>query len=214
MTTFREVVTDALRAIKVLSPGDGPSIDELTMGMEAAQTVILELHEARGPLVDVDATANYTAGENERVRVADGDTITVSLPNAISTLSGRPYDYGFAPSSDTPPTGTTGTPDGTTTRAPRDGSRIEIVGFTQAIYFFRADVNQWIQADQRALDDLMPLSGRYRGHLAALIARQMIDSWPDMAQPSPALAVRIGRANSALLIKPGVARDPVVAEYF
>lgn len=215
MTTFREVITDALRAIKVLAPGDGPSVDELNDGLVVAQNVLLELHEARGPLLDVDVTTNYIAGENERVRIADGDTVTVSLPNAIQTFDGRPdTDYGFAAASDKPPIGSTGTPDGVSTRAPRDGTRIEIVGTTQATYFFRADVNQWVQADQRALDDLVPLSARYRGHFAALVARQMIDIWPDMAQPSPSLAARIGRANSALLVRPGVARDPVTSEYF
>lgn len=215
MTTLRDVITDALRAIKVLAPGDGPSVDELTAGLDVAQNVLLELHEARGPLLDVDVIADYTAGENERVRIADGDTVTVSLPNAIQTFDGRPdSDYGFAAASDMPPQGSTGTPDGSSTRAPRDGTRVEIVGTTQAIYFFRADINQWIQADQRALDDTLPLSGRYRGHFTALVARQMIDAWPDMAQPSPSLAARIGRANSALLVRPGVSRDPVRAEYF
>jgi hypothetical protein len=214
VTTLRDVVTEALRAIKALAPGDGMTVDEIEVGLDAVQTIILEIHEARGPLRDVDATADYTAGENERVRIADGDTITVSLPNAVSTSAGRRRDYGFAPSNCSPPSGSTATPDGITYRAPRDGTRIEIVGTTQAIYFFRADLNQWVQADQRGIDDLMPLSGRYKGHLGALVALRLVDSWPGLFEPTASLAARVGRANSAIFVRPGVARDPVATDYF
>ena len=78
MPTWRSVIRDAMRALKAIAPGDDPSIDELSDGLVALQDVVLELHEARGPLRDVDVPAplfpcddppsplTYVAGENQR----------------------------------------------------------------------------------------------------------------------------------------------------
>lgn len=214
MTTLREVVAEALYALKALAPGDGMTVDEINGGLDAVQSVILELHEARGPLRDVDVTNDYTAGENERVRVQAGYSVSVTLPNAISVFNGRPCtDYGFKAVTDAP-AGSTGIADGLTWRQPRDGTRIEVVGTTQGLYFYRADQNAWVQADQRAIDDLMPLNSRYKGALGALVARRLIDTWPGLFEPTPSLAARIARANSQLLLRSGVARSAAVGEYF
>jgi hypothetical protein len=57
MPTCRVVISDALRALKAIAPGDMPHLDQLTLGLEALQNLSLELHEARGYLLDVDITA-------------------------------------------------------------------------------------------------------------------------------------------------------------
>lgn len=214
MTTLRDVATESLRALKALAPGDGMTVDEIDSTLDAIQSIILELHEARGPMRDVDVTADYTAGENERVRIQNGYTVTVSLPNAISMINGRPCtDYGFFDGPSVP-TGTSGIADGVVWRQPRDGTRVEIVGTSQALYFYRADQNLWVQADQRGIDDLMPLNSRYKGHLGALVAGRLVDTWPGLFEPTPSLATRIGRANAALLLRSGTQRSAVVGEYF
>lgn len=214
MTTLRDVGIDALRSLKALAPGDGMTADEINVVLDAVQSVLLELHEARGPMRDVDISADYTAGENERVRIDDGITATVSLPNSVRVMNGQPCaDYGFIAVTGFP-TGSLNSADGVAYRAPRDGTRVEIVGMTQALYFYRADVNTWVQADQRLIDSLCPLNSRYRGDVAALVASRLIDSWPDIDEPTPNLARRIARANSHLLIRSGTARDPVRGEYF
>ncbi|HZK99411.1 MAG TPA: hypothetical protein VFC47_05895, partial [Caulobacteraceae bacterium] len=70
MPTCRVVIAEAMRAIKAIAPGDDPEVDELAAGLEAAQSVVLDLHEARGPLIDVDITAaTWIAGENQRIRI-------------------------------------------------------------------------------------------------------------------------------------------------
>ena len=85
-----------MRALKALGVGDAPGIDELSVGIEAICLLTLEIHEARGPMLDVDVTANVIPSENQRIRIQAGSTISVTLPNAIPMFgTPDPYDYGF-----------------------------------------------------------------------------------------------------------------------
>ncbi|MBA3811242.1 MAG: hypothetical protein H0X27_06280, partial [Caulobacteraceae bacterium] len=145
MATCRDVISEALRVLGALAPGDEGAVDELAAALDAMQTLLLELHAQRGPMVDVDVAADYTAGENQRLRIEQGAMATVFLPNSVPVFfAGALYDYGFAPSTVGPPLGSAAAADGATRRAPRDGSRIEIVGVTQALWFYRADMNEWV----------------------------------------------------------------------
>ncbi len=217
MPLCRAVISDALRALKAIAPGEDPDIDMLNTGLEALQNLILEWHNAKGPLIDVDVTGNYTPGESQRVRVQAGDTITVTLPNAIALYDGfDPYDYGFDPgqvSQSYIPQGTTASADGVSYRQPRDGARIEIVGTTEALYIYRADLNEWMPAYGLTLSTEIPLNGRYAGALGALLADRLMEPL-SVNEPSPGLAKRVARANAALLIQTGTQRDPVRAQYF
>ena len=216
MPTARTVTIDALRALKAIAPGDDPTAAELAAALSGVNALILELHEARGPLIDVDVTANYIAGEDQRVRVQAGaDDITVTLPNSVP-IHGRwdPYDYGFsAPAPFLPAQGSTGAADGIQWRQPRDGARVEVVGTTQGLWFYRADTNAWLNAVDLGEDDELPLNARYAGPFAALLAERLLDVMGN-GQLSPALTRRIARGNAALMVRPGTARDPVRAEYF
>ena len=180
MATCRDVTTEALRALGALAPGDEPQVDEASAALDALQTLMLEWHEARGPMLDVDAQADITPGEDQRIRVQDGDTISVTLPNSVNIYrTSGPYDYGFTPPTALPPVGSTAPVDGRTTRAPRDGARIEIVGTTQALFFYRADTNSWVNVSALTLDAPFPLNERYRG----LAFRRLSDAEPTRAQP-------------------------------
>lgn len=213
MATCRDVITEALRVLGALAPGDEAAVDELASGLDAMQTLVLELHAQRGPLTDVDVSADYTAGENQRLRIEQGSTATVSLPNSVNVLyAAAPYDYGFM-GGGWARAGSVAAADGGALRAPRDGARIEIVGVTQAIYFYRADLNEWVSILGLTLDTPFPLNERYRGHMAALIAQRLADSWPALYEPTPSLQRRIQAAGFALALRPGDARDPVRAEY-
>lgn len=214
MATCRDVCAEALRVLGALAPGDEGAVDELAAALDAMQTLILELHARRGPMIDVDVAADYTAGENQRIRIEQGATATVSLPNSVAVFpTGALYDYGFVPSASTPPLGGAAASDGATTRAPRDGSRIEIVGVTQALWLYRADMNEWVSVLGLTLDTPFPLNERYRGDFAALIAERLADAWPALYEPTPGLMRRIQRAGFALALRPGDARDPVRAEF-
>lgn len=215
MPTCRAVIANALTALSALAPGDDPSIDELAAGLDAVQAIVLDLHESRAPLTDVDVTADYVAAENQRVRIQIGFTVNVILPNAVPLWpSPSLSDYGFSGGAALPPVGSTASADGVTLRQPRDGTRIEIVGATQGLYFYRADINSWFSATDLAIDDEVPLNARYTSALAALVAERLIEALPAMFEPTPALAKRIARGNGALMLQTGTARDPVTAEYF
>jgi len=217
MPTCRVVILDALRAIKAIGAGEDASVDELNTGLEALANLFTEIHNARGPLIDVDVTADYCPSENQRVRVQAGDTVSVTLPNAIPLHDGfDPYDYGFDPATaqwNWAPQGTTASADGVQYRQPRDGARIEIVGTTQALYFYRADINTWMSAYALTLDTEVPLNARYAGALGAVLADRLTESL-SVNEPTPGLAKRIARGWSALMLQTGRRAPTTRAEYF
>ena len=215
MSTCRAVLSEALRALRALAPGDDPTIDEVNAGIEAIQNIVLDLHNARGPMTDVDVIADYTPGENQRVRIQAGFTVNVTLPNSVPIFNTPdPYDYGFSADVTQPPIGSTGIADGVQWRQPRDGARIEIVGTTQGLFFYRADTNAWYAAAGFGIDDETPLNSRYTSALAALTAERLLEQWPGLYEPTPGLAKRIARGNSALMLQSATARDPVQPGYF
>ncbi len=214
MSTVRTLVTEALQAVGAIALGDDPSADELTAGLQAFKRLTSDLHEGRGPMLDVDIEADYIAWENQRCRVQAGDDVTVTLPNSGPLfITSDPYDYGFAQAILPPPQGSLGAADGNTTRAPRDGTRIEVVGTSHGLWFYRDDINSWISADPLLIDSEAPFNKRLDSGLVALLAERLIDLLPN-AQLTPTLAARIGRGRASLMLQTGKTRDPVRAEYF
>jgi hypothetical protein len=215
MPTCRAIILEAMRAIKAIAPGDDPEADELIVGLEAVRNVILDLHEARGPMRDIDLTGDYTPGENQRCRVQLGYTVNVTLPNSIQMYPQiDPFDYGFTAPAILPWPGSTAPADGLSWRQPRDGTRIEVVGVTNALYFYRADIDQWMSAYGLAIDQEIPLNARYASALGALVGERLMEVSPDASEPTPGFQKRINRAREALFVRPGVSRPPVHADYF
>ncbi len=205
MSTCRVAITDALRALGVIAPGSAPTIDELDEGLNATTALLRELHNARGPMLDLDVIGDYTPGENQRLRVQAGVQATISLPNSVLTTRGYyPYDYGFT-ASYSDQSGSLSPADGVNYRPIRDGSRVEIVGVTEGLYFYRSDTNQWLPAYGLAFDSELPISGSY--DFAARLAERLIDVFG--GQITPSLARRIARANTAFLLRPNVEREPI-----
>ena len=223
MPTCRDVIRDALRALKVIAPGEDPNIDQLAAGVEACADLALELHEARGPLREIDVPGagpppgfdgTWTPNENTRVRIGAGASVTITLPNAVPMWPGaHVYDYGFVGAPWWNVQGSTGQADGVTWRAPQDGARIEVVGTSSDLWFYRADINQWIPAYGLRLDDEIPFNRRYRGPFAALLAERLADSLA-LDGPTPWLARRISLARMTLLTRPGRQAPPARASYF
>ena len=204
-----------MRLLKALAPGDDPAVDELTVGLEASQALTLEIHESRGPLLNIDVTADLTPGENQRLRVQAGASVSVTLPNSISIFGAYdPYDYGFEPSAIwDPPVGSTSPADGVYWRAPTDGARIEIVGTTQSLYFYRADVNQWAPALDLTLDSELPFSSRLQGSFAAILGERLADVRANLPAPTKAQLARVAHAREAMFTRPGARRAPVRGQY-
>lgn len=223
MSTCRDAITRALRALKTLAPGDSPHIDQLTTAQSAVQDLILELHEARGPLRDVDVpspeseidgTPGWTANQNSRVRVQGGSTVTVTLPNSVPLRPGwDPFDFGFVGWAPWNAQGSAAPADGVSFRQPDDGARIEIVGTTWQLFFFRADINQWVSAYDLRLDDELPLNGRYLGPFATLLAERLSE---DLAlnEPSPGFSRRVAQARAVIFTRAGTRAHPVKVETF
>jgi hypothetical protein len=217
MSTVRVVIAEAMRALRALAPGDDPTADDLIVGLEAVQNLVLDIHEARGPLLDVDVTVSLVPSENQRIRVQAGFDVAVTLPNSIPMYDGfDPYDYGFDPATSGDqyaPQGATGAADGIYYRQPRDGARVEIVGTTQGLYFYRADINQWMPATGLTVDTELPFNDRYRSAIGAILAERLMDVVAT-GQMTPALTRRIARGNAALMIRTGVHHPPTRAQYF
>jgi hypothetical protein len=198
-----------MRALRATAPGEDPTADELAVGLEAAQALIGEIHEARGPMISRDIGQSVTAGENQRLRIQAGASVDVTLPNAVSSLSAfGPQDPGAAALA-----GTTGSADGRTWRAPDDGARIEIVGTTTALYFYRDDINAWSPATGLTLESESPFNSRLTGAFAALVAERLCDV-VSSGPPTPMLQRRIGRARLALASRVGAPRRETVGQYF
>jgi hypothetical protein len=216
VSTVRAAIRQAMHLIKASAPGDDPTADELTVGLEAAQAIVLELHQARGPMLDIDVTANITPGENQRIRVQAGYTVQVTLPNSVSIFGTYdPYDYGFQPSAIwDPQVGSLAPADGVYWRAPRDGARIEIVGTTEGLYFYRSDTNAWASALGLTVDTELPLNAGQQGDFAAILAERLFDVLANLPAPTKAQQARIANARAALFTRPGVHRAPVRASYF
>ena len=204
MATVRWAIGEALSLLRATAPGDAPVADELAAGLEAAQALTLEIHQARGPLREIDVAADHLAGEDQRVRIAAGAVVAVSLPNAVAVSSRSPAaDHGSS-----------GQADGVLWRAPADGARVEIVGASQGLFFYRADLNAWLPATGLAIDSELPLNARLAGAFAVLLAERLADAAAVSVPPSPMLLRRIGRARAAMFIQPGRARQRRVGEYF
>jgi hypothetical protein len=215
MASVRVAINEAMRALRAIAPGDDPTADELAVGFEAAQNLILDIHEARGPLLEVDVSGPYTPGEDQRVRIAAGVTAAITLPNSVAMFwQYDPYDYGFAPGYPaTPPAGSTGPADNILYRPPRDGARIEVVGSSQALYFYRSDLNQWLPATGLTIDAELPFANRLTSAFEALLAERLMDVVSD-GQITPTLAGRVRRGREAMFLQAGRQHTRRIGEYF
>lgn len=222
MSACRAIIYDALGMLRTLAPGDDPNADEFAMCLGQLGQLIQDIHEARGPLLDIDVpgpdwvtdASSFIPSEEQRIRIQAGTTYTLVLPNSIPIYTaGDPYDYGFSPGVIPAPTGSLSPADGIQYRQPRDGTRIEVVGTVSALYFYRADINSWQPATGLTLDGESPLNPRYDSALGARLAERVAPRYPDFA-PDPFFIKRLQRANVALLMRPGVSRDPVQPDYF
>lgn len=216
MATIRVALNEAMRALRSIAPGDDPTADELVTGLEAAQNLVMDIHEARGDLHELDVSSAYVAGENQRVRIVSGDVVSVTLPNSVAKFwQWDPYDYGFVPGyPGLPPAGSTGPADNIQYRAPTDGARIEIVGTSQALYFYRADLNQWMPALGLTLDTELPFNDRLLSAFTAMLAERLVDVLSNASQISPALARRVAQGRAAIFTQSGRRRPRRVGEYF
>lgn len=153
MVTCREIVTASLRKIGIIGSGRRvPSADEAQDGL----TNLRGMYErwatggAFGKFREVIATADYTAHENERVRISAG--VVVTLPTTI-------------PASDR--YNLTGDD-----RAPYDLACVIVTqsGTEPQLNVYDANAGAWVRLDGLTLDSAAPFAGRGRDGLACALA--------------------------------------------
>lgn len=200
----RDIIRRAERWLLAQGAGDDTQAAEIIEGMEVLQDLILEFPglNVGGPWTDVDVTDDYTVGEDERVRVQDGYTVTITYPN---TVPDRVSAYALTAAEVLAWTGTT--------RAPRDGSRAMIVaeGVTE-LRIYCADVGEWRSCYNLTKDSDVPFSASCHNGLAAMLAERLAlgKQSPDGRPVAPAPAVIDMARRGASQIKALLTRRPVV----
>lgn len=152
------------RTFRILLARKGaPPPDEAASGLEAFQAFINDLPATLGATwVDRVKSANYTAGEDERITIASGSP-TITLPTLI-------YDADMSGV----PTGTTY--NSSTMRPPMDGARVQVVtqsSGASVLYFWRSDRAEWMSCEALAATDESPLSASMDRFLPAMLAVEL-----------------------------------------
>jgi hypothetical protein len=144
MTTVNDWINRALRLAGALGGGIVATGQEAADGLEAANGLILGLPEigAAAPLREVIITADYTAGEDERVVNSGGYVVT--LPDTIQ--------------------------EGGATRTPRNGARVVVVTGDAAVTHLYLVNSGWHQVSGLAITDPAPLGPEFYTGLCAILA--------------------------------------------
>lgn len=146
--TCRDIVRAALRKTGALSSGNEPTASEANEGLETLRSLYQEWIDRAvfGRLKTVKASADYVAGEGERV-VSNG--FEISFPTTID--------------------------DGCETREPADLALVMVVtaGAEPDSRIYDANRAEWVTVAGLALSDDAPLAGRGSDGLAACLARKI-----------------------------------------
>lgn len=183
MKTCRQIITRSLRMLGVLGEGNpAPTAAQGDDGLQALIGLYAGLMGTGtfGPLKDVLITANYTAGENERVIDATGLlTVTLPLTVAVSLCEGEPYE-----------------PTCGTTRPVQDRSIVLQPGAAPKAWIFDSDLNAWSDVNVLTLDSAAPLSGRFETGLCAMLALNIA---PEFGLDAPAQIAALADAGHAAI---------------
>lgn len=191
MATCRDVITTALRKLKVVYPGRSPSADEASDCLESLQSWYDEMIAAGGfgRLTDVRIADDYEAGENERIFNADDSPYSVSLPE---TISDGYAEGGYRP--------------------PYDRSVVVVAGSTEQAYIYNAPTGSWQALKALTLDSDAPLASRGSDGLASVLAIRVADQFGK--QVSNVTAISAARFLTSLSYKLDSAYRPVEATYY
>lgn len=203
MTTCLDIITRAYRMAGGLRDSAAAlDASDAAIGLTELQSVILAL-PGMGWWRDVETDEDYTAGENERVRVNTASPVTVTVPTAVSSarqvltccnqieLVCEDYDD----------------------RAPKDGARVHITDTAQSVnltYFYRADTAEWIAANGLALTSDVPLNADLHLQLCAMLALILAAS---EGLEAPATTQRLAMAGQSTMRARFGKRQDVAVDY-
>jgi hypothetical protein len=145
MATCRDVITRALRKIRVYGAGEPVSPEDMADGLTELQNLYHEwaANGMFGTLEDVLTNGEYEAAPGERIRITGTDEVI--LPEDVDDGEFPPYDL----------------------------SLIEIVRDDNEIERHLYDRGSWVRIDTLGLDDTAPLA--HRGNLESALAMSLAE---------------------------------------
>lgn len=181
VTTCGDIIKEAYRLAAKLGGDDELLPSEYNTALIKLQNVILSA-PGMGHWIEVEADGDYTAGENERVRVITDDAVTITVPTSVVSSQRLLWCCNQV----------TLVCEGYADRAPKDGAKVHVsdaFGDDAATYFYRADIAQWTAARDLTRDSEVPFSADMDRYLAAMLAD---DLTPDL-HPKHAMTAEEGR---------------------
>lgn len=149
MTTMRTIITRAIRKTRARPLGDTPAAEEVEAALEDAQAFFLTLTSRE--LTDVLVTADYEAGEDERVTDVAG-SYTITRPTEVTDVTTNQD------------------------RPPRNGAIIEVTGATPTRHIYVSELKAWSQIGGLALTSDFPFGPSLEDAMSDMLAVRFCDS--------------------------------------
>ena len=149
MTTMRALLTRAIRKTRTLQIGETVESVAMEAALEDAQGLIRGL--TNWALTDVVISANYTAGEDERITDTSGSA-TVTRPTTVTDNSTQE------------------------TRPPRNGAVIEVTGTTPTRHVYVSELKTWSAAYGLTLDSEQPFGPAMDDALSDMLAARFCEN--------------------------------------
>lgn len=191
--TVRQVCTRAARKIGASSEGQiAPVAYDIVVLKDILTSWYMASVDAGtfGALTDISKAEDYTANENERIRL--DAAVTITLPTIIAGLC-EPQP-----------------------RTPHDLSQVVVTYPGQDGYpqynLYDASQGAWVRLDGLGLDDAAPLSGRGADGLASVIAVLVMEERG--IEPGPLTLSRAARFRLSLSSRHGAERVPVAHTFY
>lgn len=145
MTTMRDLLTRAIRKTRARQLGETPDAHEMTAALEDAEAFFRTLTNRQ--LTDVIITADYTAGEDERITYTAG-SYTVTRPSEITSQN----------------------------RPPRNGAIVEVTGATPTRHVYVSELKSWQPVSGLALGTEFPFGPSVEDAMSDMLAARFCDS--------------------------------------
>lgn len=157
--TVRDTITRAIRMTGARALGDTPAAEEIEAALDDFQNMLMSL--PRTVLTDVLISANYTAGENERITDSSGTAVITRPSTVTDRVSGE-------------------------TRAPRNGAVIEVASATAPTrHIYITERKAWIQINGLALTSEQPFGSEHEEGISAMLAARI--AYPVFRRETPAV---------------------------
>jgi hypothetical protein len=201
MASNLDIIKRAMKKIHVLASGTAPTSAQATDGMDALQSLIVELigQGSLGRLNDVLATSAYTAKENDRVQASTG--VVVTLPLVITAADcGYGWNPWYAWGQRKP-------------RPPRDRTPVVVITDNVPVYnVYCAYLNEWVVINDLAQQDDFPFAQYLENGFAALLAERIADDYDQAVGPET--MKQAAACRSMLSLKMDSSRVPTRTAYY